>query len=323
MNAKFVLPWLLLSAAAPFLRTLSLPPPPDSLQLIDSSASLIHRKLEDKLNYLRRRHNSFLRQNRQLHRGELRFAANNAVYGFGWQNGNFMRCPDAEHFQIYFNSDGTRRPQPLPVLFNRYNGNRRRLAAQMQCMLYVRFVRLSRLVHIGFVELEVHLRSNCMRTVLNKFFIVPFHERFPNRILLIFNQIRFNVRTRSDNYAFQGKNMRRLVREFALINFYSSRRFIVNKPETIFPQEIRYNPDVEVMRERPLPFQPFNGPFVIIPKTPDNPVWTLDEIRRFWTGPNPQDCRINIVREPLRFWDRLRNQHHTVTERLANIQCNT
>lgn len=320
---------------------------PDGLFSIDSQTSLIFRKLDDKVRYLGRRRSKLLAKSRNLQNDLLNYSppASAAIYGFCWERGRFKRCAHPEHFNHYAlntTDDGDKQLVYRKKLARRYR-YRKPLQEQMQCMLYVKMVKMSRLENMGFIELIAHFKSNCFSQIQVKYFVLDQQKRLPGNLRFRFNGIPFRFRFEKEAFEKNGKNLRRKAWSYRLEEFYVARKMNVIRPKNLFPTERSKNSKREAKNRVPtqteeaptetetqtqkrkiryeLPFTPFNTSFEIIPSNNHNPYWTYQDIEKLWKGSNPHDCTLDEISENLDVYDQLNNRQMTYTGKLAVMDC--
>ena len=326
---------------------------PDGLFSIDSQTSLIFRKLDDKVRYLGRRRSKLLAKDRNLQNDLLNYSppASAAIYGFCWEKGRFQRCAQPEHFNHYalnITDDGDTTLVYRKKLAKRYN-YRKPLQEQMQCMLYVKMVKMSRLENMGFIELIAHFKSNCFNKIQVKYFVLDQQRRLPNNLRFKFNGIPFRLRFAKEAFEENGKNLRKKAWSYRLEEFYVARKFDVIRPKELFPVEKSKSSKKEGKNRVPkqteetpaetdtdseteakpakrkvrydLPFTLFNTSYEIIPSNNSNPYWSYQDIEKLWKGSNPQDCTLEDISESLDVFDQLTNRQMTYTGKLAVMDC--
>lgn len=100
--------------------------------------------------------------------GSITQANNSIVWGFGWKDGKYVRCPENVRLHTILQINSRNETRYVPALFNR-NERRRKLSRQMQCTLYARIVRVVR-YHLVIHEVVLEFRSNCKRSRFFKIF---------------------------------------------------------------------------------------------------------------------------------------------------------
>ena len=290
-------------------------------------------KLEDRITYLKNL--AYSRVGRQLatdnskpvvgnNLGNVVQAKEQTIWGFGWENGKFIRCQHPQHVAVFMQMRNGE-PSMRLNLFDR-SSERPPKKSQMKCMLYLRLNKVTRSssrIH----EVVFEFKSNCKNTRIFKIFgnySVDAYDEVMRNLKVQFFGTTFDVyfgRGNGPNIESQSVQNGSLVKrkKYLYTTNYYQKPVYKYKPEDLFYNMTYYrnqtefanftdiDKKIETMYNQPNRFKwaqwlPINESFEFLPKTSDNPYFDYDQIETIWNNKNPQDCPIRYEAYPSNKW---------------------
>lgn len=147
---------------------------------------------------------------------------NSVIFGFGWNEGKFMRCYSPMHYELSkpLNDVPDTSETEKIKFYNRY-APRPLKPQQMQCMLYATIGAIQYIEMLRMIEFEVVFRSPCMKTVITRIFTVSETYYMPVVVELKFQGetylFEFDEKL---SYTGHGQKRKSTYSQYKLLNFY-------------------------------------------------------------------------------------------------------